>query len=103
MVLNFHSYVTKSIENIEQIFIPIVHLSHPFLKPSTSFCVGRTTIVIAHRLSTIRGADKIVAFNQGEVMEEGTHEELMEIENGIYRKLVDTQSTETYYIPSGEK
>ncbi|XP_076811710.1 ATP-dependent translocase ABCB1-like [Clavelina lepadiformis] len=61
---------------------------------------GRTTIVIAHRLSTIRGADKIVAFNQGEVMEEGTHEELMEIENGIYRKLVETQSTETYYIPS---
>ncbi|CAK8697430.1 unnamed protein product [Clavelina lepadiformis] len=53
---------------------------------------GRTTIVIAHRLSTIRGADKIVAFNQGEVMEEGTHEELMEIEKGIYRNLVETQA-----------
>ncbi|XP_076811699.1 ATP-dependent translocase ABCB1-like [Clavelina lepadiformis] len=55
---------------------------------------GRTTIVIAHRLSTIRGADKIVAFNQGEVMEEGTHEELMEIENGIYRNLVESEAHE---------
>jgi len=47
----------------------------------------RTTIVIAHRLSTIRNADKIVVVNRGQVVEEGTHDELMAIENGQYALL----------------
>ena len=51
---------------------------------------GRTTFVIAHRLSTIRKADKIVVIDKGEVMESGTHEELMK-SNGLYRKLSDMQ------------
>ena len=52
----------------------------------------RTTIVIAHRLSTIRNADKIVVVNKGQVVEEGTHDELMAIENGQYKSLVELQS-----------
>ena len=52
----------------------------------------RTTIVIAHRLSTIRNADKIVVVNRGQVVEEGTHDELMAIENGQYKALVELQS-----------
>ncbi len=53
---------------------------------------NRTTIVIAHRLSTIRRADKIVVLRQGKLIEQGTHDELMSIDLGVYRGLVATQS-----------
>ena len=52
--------------------------------------LNRTSIVIAHRLSTIRHADEIVVLQQGEIVERGNHDELME-KGGIYRKLVDMQ------------
>ncbi|MFZ4798992.1 MAG: ABC transporter ATP-binding protein [Bacteroidia bacterium] len=52
---------------------------------------NRTTFVIAHRLSTIRKADKIIVIDKGVVAEQGTHEELIKTEKGIYRKLVDLQ------------
>lgn len=51
---------------------------------------NRTTIVIAHRLSTIKNADKIYVIHEGEVVEEGRHEELIGF-NGYYKKLVDMQ------------
>ena len=53
--------------------------------------VGRTSIVIAHRLSTIRNADKIVVLQKGEVLESGTHQELITNENGLYYKLSKMQ------------
>jgi ABC-type multidrug transport system fused ATPase/permease subunit len=52
--------------------------------------VGRTTLVIAHRLSTIRSADKIVVLDKGQIVESGTHEELL-VHRGVYRKLYDLQ------------
>ena len=52
---------------------------------------NRTTFVIAHRLSTIRKADKIIVIDKGEVAEQGTHDELIKTDKGIYRKLVDLQ------------
>lgn len=52
---------------------------------------GRTSIVIAHRLSTIQGADKILVMHKGEIRETGTHQELVEKEEGIYRKLYELQ------------
>lgn len=52
---------------------------------------GRTAIVIAHRLSTIQNADKIIVLDHGEIKEMGTHQELLKIELGYYRKLYDLQ------------
>ncbi len=51
---------------------------------------GRTSVVIAHRLSTIKNADKIIVIDQGRIVEEGTHAELIE-NHGIYAKLVSLQ------------
>jgi ATP-binding cassette subfamily B protein len=52
--------------------------------------VGRTSLVIAHRLSTVRHADRILVFNQGKIVESGSHEELL-ARDGTYRLLVETQ------------
>ncbi len=56
-------------------------------KALDSLMEGRTSIVIAHRLSTIRNADKIVVLEKGLVKECGTHDELIRVENGLYRNL----------------
>lgn len=53
---------------------------------------GRTTLAIAHRLSTVRNADKLVVMEQGRIVEEGTHEQLMLQEEGLYRRLVEMQT-----------
>lgn len=54
--------------------------------------LNRTSVVIAHRLSTIKKADKIVVLDKGKVAEQGTHDELIQKENGLYKNLITLQS-----------
>ena len=67
---------------------------------------GRTVFVIAHRLSTIRNAHRIVVFSEGQIVEEGTHEELISLQ-GEYRRLYDLQfkddGTRVFKTGKGEK
>jgi subfamily B ATP-binding cassette protein MsbA len=51
----------------------------------------KTVFVIAHRLSTIRNASKIIVVNDGQIVESGTHDELLKIKNGAYKMLYDMQ------------
>lgn len=52
---------------------------------------GRTSIIIAHRLTTVKKANKIIVLDKGRIVETGTHEELLQIENGYYRNLYEVQ------------
>ncbi|KAM0068265.1 putative ABC-type xenobiotic transporter [Helianthus debilis subsp. tardiflorus] len=61
--------------------------------------VGRTTIIIAHRLSTIRNADVIVVVQDGQVVESGSHDNLIQLENGLYTSLVRLQETKRNDAP----
>lgn len=54
---------------------------------------GRTTLVIAHRLSTIKEADEIIVLHDGKIIERGHHNELIEIDDGVYKKLTVMQQT----------
>ncbi len=51
---------------------------------------GRTSFIIAHRLSTIKNADLILVMNEGDIVEQGTHEELLQ-KNGFYANLYNSQ------------
>ena len=51
---------------------------------------NRTSLVVAHRLSTIKNADRIIVMERGEVVEAGSHEELL-VRNGVYKMLYDIQ------------
>ena len=56
----------------------------------TELCKGRTTIIVAHRLSTIKNADEIAVISEGEIIERGTHDELI-AQGGVYEKLYNLQ------------
>jgi subfamily B ATP-binding cassette protein HlyB/CyaB len=54
-------------------------------------CAGRTVLIIAHRLSAVRDADRILVMERGEIVEEGSHEELVSIKDGLYAHLNELQ------------
>ncbi|MDO8400943.1 MAG: ABC transporter ATP-binding protein [Bradyrhizobium sp.] len=63
---------------------------------------GRTSIVIAHRLSTVRSLDRILVFDRGEIVEQGTHAALANRAGGIYRGLFERQATEFVRVSAAE-
>lgn len=62
------------------------------MKNMHAICRGRTVLIIAHRLSTVRHAHRIVAMDKGQIVEQGTHSELLQKENGYYRYLYQLQN-----------
>ncbi|REL33638.1 ABC transporter ATP-binding protein [Rhodohalobacter sp. SW132] len=64
---------------------------------------GRTSIVIAHRLSTIKGADRILVMHKGKIRESGSHDELIQTEDGIYRKLYELQYKDQDLVETGSE
>jgi ATP-binding cassette, subfamily B, bacterial len=63
---------------------------------------GRTSIVIAHRLSTVRSLDRILVFDRGEIVEQGSHAALAARTGGIYRGLFERQATEFARVSAAE-
>ena len=72
---------TSALDNTTEVLIQ---------KALDELCKGRTTIVVAHRLSTIKNADEIVVISKGCILEQGTHEELLQ-RGGLYKRLYDSQ------------
>ena len=64
---------------------------HLIQKATQKITYGRTSIVIAHRLATIQKSDLIIVLDAGEIVEKGTHSELLNLKNGFYRNLYDAQ------------
>ncbi len=57
-----------------------------------AICRHRTVLIIAHRLSTVRRAHRIIAMDKGLIVEQGTHEALLQRERGYYRYLFELQN-----------
>jgi len=61
-----------------------------------SLLKDRTSLIIAHRLSTIRQVDRILVFDSGKIVEQGRHDELMNMSDGFYRRLYEMQALGFY-------
>lgn len=87
------AYVSKpSILILDEATSSVDTYSEELIQTATDkITYGRTSIIIAHRLATIQKADKILVMDSGKIVEEGSHEELLKIDNGYYRNLYEIQ------------
>ena len=93
LIAFLRAYVSKpSILVLDEATSSVDTYSEEMIQTATDkITKGRTSIVIAHRLATIKKADKIIVMDAGKIVEEGTHKELLKIENGFYRNLYEVQ------------
>jgi subfamily B ATP-binding cassette protein MsbA len=93
LIAFLRAYVSKpSILVLDEATSSVDTYSEEMIQTATDkITKGRTSIVIAHRLATIKKADKIIVMDAGKIVEEGTHKQLLKIENGFYRNLYEVQ------------
>ena len=87
------AYVTKpSILVLDEATSSVDSYSEQLIQNATDkITKGRTSIIIAHRLATVKKADKIIVMDSGDIVEQGTHDELLQKEKGYYKNLYDVQ------------
>ena len=93
LIAFLRAYVSKpSILVLDEATSSVDTYSEEMIQTATEkITKDRTSIVIAHRLATIKKADKIIVMDSGKIVEEGTHKELLKLENGFYRNLYEVQ------------
>lgn len=93
LIAFLRAYVSKpSILILDEATSSVDSYSEQMIQHATdTITKERTSIIIAHRLATIKKADVIIVMNKGEIVEKGTHQELLQEENGYYKKLHDKQ------------
>lgn len=93
LIAFLRAYVSKpSILILDEATSSIDSYSEDMIQNATQKLThGRTSIIIAHRLSTIINAHQIIVMDKGQIVEKGTHRELLENENGFYKNLYDSQ------------
>ena len=93
LIAFLRAYVSKpSILVLDEATSSVDTYSEELIQTATDkITKDRTSIVIAHRLATIKKADKIIVMDAGIIVEEGTHKELLKVENGLYKNLYEVQ------------
>jgi ATP-binding cassette subfamily B multidrug efflux pump len=93
LIAFLRAYVSKpSILVLDEATSSVDSYSEEMIQNATdSLTKGRTSIVIAHRLATIKKADQILVMDAGKIVEKGTHQELLQKENGFYKNLYEVQ------------
>ena len=93
LIAFLRAYVSKpSILILDEATSSIDSYSEELIQNATDILTkGRTSIVIAHRLATIVNADTIIVMDKGKIIEKGSHNQLLKIENGYYKKLYEVQ------------
>ena len=79
------------------------YMEHRVLEQLSSWGEGRAIFLITHRISTIRKADRIIYLDKGEIIENGSHDELLKIADGHYRKFVETEAMLTRSTNNNKK